>query len=270
MDQRGTASSAPGKVMLSHRSIRRYKPDAVPQSLLDEILEAGVRASSSGNMQTFSVVVSRSAVAREKLCALHFDQEMVRQAPVLLTFCSDFHRMRRWLALNRAPDNFDNLMSFMIGTIDAVLVCQNVVLAAEERGLGVCFLGTTLANCEGIADLLRLPANVIPVTGIVLGYPDEEVSLRDRLPVQGLVHEEAYQDYDDTAIQEIYRSRELEGWKRYCSNARLAALIEASGVENLAQVYTRLKYTRQSHVGYSKNLLACLKKRGFFNHDDEA
>jgi nitroreductase len=116
-----------------HRSIRRYRPDPVPEELLEEILQTGLRASSSGNMQAFSVVVTKDPELRRQLYQPHMQQAMVLEAPVLLTFCADFHRMRRWLALSEAPDGFDNFMSFMVAAIDAVLVAQNVALAAEHH-----------------------------------------------------------------------------------------------------------------------------------------
>jgi hypothetical protein len=190
---------------------------------------------------------------------------MVLDAPVLLTFCADFHRMRRWLALNSAPDNFDNFMAFMIGAIDAILVSQNVALAAESCGLGICYMGSTLANCDQIGRILKLPANVVPVVGFSLGYPDEDPALRDRLPLDGLVHRETYQDYDDERIRAIYSQRDVKGWERYMSYPRLRARIEASGVENLAQIYTRLKYTRESHQAFSKTVLDYLAAQDFLH-----
>ncbi len=251
--------------MHKHRSIRRYKPDPLPDELLNTILEAGIRASSSGNMQTYSIIVTRDRALREALYEPHMEQDMVLDAPVLLTFCADFHRMRRWLKVSHAPDSFDNFMSFMVAAIDAVLVSQNVALAAESFGLGICYMGSTLANCDQIGRLLELPASVVPVAGFSLGYPDEDPPPRDRLPLAGLVHQETYHDYSDDEIREIYRERDEKGWERYMSFPALRARIEGSGVENLAQIYTVLKYTRESHQGYSKNVLDYLAAQDFLN-----
>jgi nitroreductase len=248
-----------------HRSIRRYKPDSVPDYLLTEILEAGIRASSSGNMNTYSIIVTRDRKLREQLYEPHMEQRMVLEAPIFLTFCADFHRMRRWLAINDAPDNFDNFMSFMIAAIDAILVSQNVALAAESKGLGICYLGSTLANCDQIGEILNLPQSVVPVVGFSLGYPDEAPPLRDRLPLAGLVHDETYHDYSDDQIREIYRERDTRGWKRYMSYPRLRRMIEDAGVENLAQVYTVVKYTRQSHIEFSRKVLQYLIKQDFLD-----
>ncbi len=252
-----------------HRSIRSYKPDPVPEELITEILEAGIRASSSGNMQTYSIIVTRDRALREKLSKPHFHQNMVLDAPVLLTFCADFHRMRRWLDLRDAPDGFDNFMSFMVAAIDAVLVSQNVALAAESHGLGICYMGSTLASCDEIGRLLELPDNVVPVTGFSLGWPDEAPELRDRLPLSGLVHQETYEDYSDERILEIYAEREHRGWERYMAHPELRKRVEEAGVENLAQLYTTVKYTRKSHQEFSERVLRYLKSQEFMNQEDE-
>ncbi len=253
------------ETMRRHRSIRKYKPDQVPDELISTILAAGIRASSSGNMQTYSIIVTRDRTLREQLYQAHMEQSMVLDAPVLLTFCSDFNRMRRWLRLSDAPDNFDNFMSFMIGAIDAILVSQNVALAAESQGLGICYMGSTLANCDQIGRVLQLPANVVPVVGFSLGYPDEDPAPRDRLPLDGLVHAEAYHDYSDERIREIYHERDVKGWERYMSFPDLRRRVEEAGVENLAQIYTVVKYTRESHRRYSKKVLDYLAEQDFMN-----
>ena len=246
-----------------HRSIRSYKPDPVPEDLLATILDAGIHASSSGNMQTYSIIVTRDRALREALYVPHLEQDMVLEAPVLLTFCADFHRMRHWLRLNEAPDNFDNFMAFMIAAIDAILVSQNVALAAESCGLGICYMGSTLANCDQIGRILKLPQSVVPVVGFSLGYPDEDPAQRDRLPLHGLVHRETYEAYSDERIRAIYHDRDRSGWERYMSYPELRARIEGSGVENLAQIYTVLKYTRESHEKFSRTVLEYLAEQDF-------
>ena len=255
------------EAIAAHRSIRRYKPDPVAAELLNDILEAGIRASSYGNMNSYSMVVSQDRETREKLFIPLKHQQIVLDAPVQVTFCADFRRMRKWLIENDAPDNFGDFFAFMVGAIDAVLVSQNVALAAEAHGLGVCYIGATLANADLVGEILELPEGVVPVTGFSLGWPDEDPAPRDRLPLSGVVHFERYNDHTDAEIREIYHDRNKVGWDRYMSNARLRSMIEESGVENLAQVYTRLKYTPDAHRKHSASLLAYLRKQGFLGSD---
>jgi nitroreductase len=156
-------AAAMSEAIASHRSIRKYKKDPVPAEVLGRIYDAALRASSSGNMQAFSIIVTEDPAIKQQLCRPHFEQSMVLDASLLLTFCSDFHRMKRWLALRDAPDQWDNFMGFMIGAIDAVLASQNAALQAEAEGLGICYMGTTLASCGEIAEILKCPRNVVPV-----------------------------------------------------------------------------------------------------------
>ena len=253
-------------VINGHRSIREYENREISQELMDEILEAGIRASSSGNMQTYSIVVTRDKALREKLYEAHMEQSMVVDAPVLVTFCADFNRMRKWLALNDAPVHFDNFMSLMIGAIDATLASQNCALAAENRGLGICYMGSTLANCDQIGELLNLPENVVPVVGFSLGYPAEDPAPRDRLPMKGIVHYDQYRDYSEEEILEIYEERNEKGWNRYMAVPKLKEMVEELGVKNLAQVYTMAKYTKASHTGFSQTVLNYLEKQNFMNN----
>jgi nitroreductase len=247
-----------------HRSIRSYKSTPVDEELLTEILAAGIRASSSGNMQTYSIVVSRDEAMRERLFWPHMEQNMVLEAPVLLTFCADFRRMRKWLRINDAPDNFDDFFAFLVAAVDAVLVSQNVALAAEAKGLGICYMGSTLANADQIGEILELPQSVMPVVGFSLGWPDEDPAPRDRLPLSGLVHRETYEDHSDDEIRAMYRDRDKAGWDRYMTMPRLRELVEEHDVKNLAQIYTVVKYTREGHARYTRTIVDYLKKQGFF------
>jgi len=248
-----------------HRSIRSYLPDAIPTDLLDEILGAGIRASSSGNMQTYSVIVTTNSELRERLYWAHMEQTMVRQAPMVITFCADFRRMRKWLRLNDAPDNFDDFFAFLVAAVDATLVSQNVALAAEARGLGICYMGSTLANADQVGEILELPEGVVPVVGFVLGRPAEDPAIRDRLPLNGLVHAEVYHDHTDDEIREIYRDRDRAGWDRYMAMPRLRKLVTEHDVENLAQIYTVVKYTPEGQARYTRTVLDYLRKQGFFS-----
>ncbi|WP_066322230.1 nitroreductase family protein [Bacillus sp. FJAT-29814] len=255
-------------VIFGHRSIREYEDREVSQELLEYILDAGIRASSSGNMQTYSIIVTRDKELKEKLYSAHMEQSMVVDAPILLTFCADFNRMRKWLALSDAPGiHFDNFMSFIIGAIDATLAAQNCALAAENAGLGICYMGSTLANCDQIGELLNLPPNVVPVVGYSLGYPAENPAPRDRLPRHGLVHYDKYQDYSDEDILEIYKERNEKGWNRYMNVPRLKEMTERLGLKNLAQVYTIAKYTKESHQEYSQTVLKYLEKQNFMENE---
>ncbi|MCK4989814.1 MAG: nitroreductase family protein, partial [Bacteroidales bacterium] len=222
--------------LLNHVSIRKYKDKKVPGELLHSILEAGTRASTTGNMQVYSIIATTDDTIKEELAPCHFNQPMIKQAPLVLTFCADFNRFSRWCTLRRAEPGYDNLLSFFTAAIDALLVAQNVCIAAEDQGLGICYLGTTTYTAGKIIEVLDLPVGVVPVTTVTIGYPDEEPDLTDRLPLEAVVHMERYHDYSDEDIDRHYREKELI--------TTYQEFVKENNKETLAQVFTEVRYKK--------------------------
>ncbi len=244
--------------LLNHRSIRKYKTDPIPTAIMDYILEAGTRASTTGNMQLYSIVVTTDETIKEELSPCHFNQAMVKEAPVVLTFCADFNRFNLWCRQRKAEPGYDNFLSFFTAAIDALLAAQNVVVAAEDAGLGTCYLGTTTYMAGKIIDILDLPKGVVPVTTVTVGYPDEWPELTDRLPLEAVVHREKYHDYDASDIDRHYREKELM--------ATYQTFIKEHNKETLAQVFTDIRYKKDDNILFSKSLIDILTKQGFMNH----
>jgi len=244
--------------ILNHRSIRKYRPDPIPGRVLDYILEAGTRASTTGNMQVYSVVVTTDQSIKDSLSPCHFNQPMVSQAPAVLTFCADFNRFNKWCRLSNAEPGYDNFLSFFTAAIDALLVAQNVCVAAEDAGLGICYLGTTTYTAEKIIGILDLPPGVVPVTTVTVGYPDEHPEQTDRLPLEAVIHRETYHDYSEEDIRQLYREKELI--KSY------QEFVKENNKETLAQVFTDIRYKKEDNVLFSRDLLGILEKQGFMNH----
>jgi nitroreductase len=253
----------------AHRSIRAFKSTEIPQPVIDNVLHSAIRASTSGNMQAYSIIVTKDDARRKELWSLHQEQDMILQAPLLLTFCCDWSRMNQWCENSNANPGFDNFLCFMVGTGDTFIASQNAALAAEAQGLGICFMGTTLDNATPISKFLKLPKHVLPITTLVIGYADEKPDLRTRLPLDGVIHQEEYQSYSDDDISWIFDKKERSGWDRYMTYPDLRERIEKSGVQNLAQVYTDLKYPKNGNVAASLELFDLVEKQGFFNHQTE-
>jgi nitroreductase len=241
--------------LLLHRSIRKYKDIPVSDNKLQNILTAGIRSSTTGNMQVYSIIISKDKNIKEKLWEIHFKQDMVLQAPVVLTFCADFNRFNKWCRNNKAQPGYDNFLSFFTAAIDALLVAQNVCIAAEYYGLGICYLGTATYNADKLIDLFELPGGVVPVTSIVLGYPDEEPRQPDRLPLEAVVHNEKYSDYTSETINQLYKFKE--------SLEENIGFIKENNLETLAQVFTEKRYTRADNEFFSKKYLDAIQKQGF-------
>ena len=110
--------------------------------------------------------------------------------------------------LRNAEPGYDNFLSFMTAAIDALLVAQTVCIAAESKGLGICYLGTTTYNAHKIIEVLKLPKGVVPVTTVTLGWPAEKPEQVDRLPLEAVIHKETYTDYTDEDIERYYKEKE--------------------------------------------------------------
>lgn len=245
-------------VLMNHRSIRKFQEKEIPENILNQILQAASRASTTGNMQVYSIIVSRDPEMKRKVWDFHFRQPMAMQAPVLLTFCADFNRFNQWCRQREAEPGYDNLLSFLTATIDALLAAQNACIAAEANGLGICYLGTTLYNAEKIAEAYACPAGVVPITTVVLGYPEEVPELTDRLPMEGIVHYETYRPFSSEDIDKLYYEKEHLPFTEQ--------LLKENQLPNLAQIFTQKRYTKKDNVHFSRLLLDFLQKTGFMNH----
>lgn len=242
-------------ILLDRRTIRKYSSKAVDDKLLNELLTMGCRTSTTGNMQVYSIVITRDKQMKGDLAPMHFNQKMITEAPVVLTFCADFNRFNKWCLLRKAEPGYDNFLSFMTAAIDALLVAQTVCIAAEAQGLGICYLGTTTYTANKIITLLKLPKGVVPVTTVTLGWPDEKPEQVDRLPLEAIIHHENYSDYTDADIEKYYRTKE----ERQDSKQ----FVTENNKETLAQVFTDIRYKKADNEYFSGVLLQVLKDQGF-------
>lgn len=239
----------------TRRSIRRYQDKDVDNTLLTRLINEAERTQTMGNLQLYSVVVTRSEELKTKLAPAHFNQPMVTGAPVVLTFCADYRRTTLWAEQRQATPGYDNPLSFVNAMTDALLFCQTFCNLAEEEGLGCCFLGTTVYQPQSIIDTLQLPELVFPVATITLGWPDENPPLSDRLPVSTIIHEETFHDYSVADIDKAYAYKEqLDENKEF---------VKINNKQTLAQVFTDCRYTKADCEAMSETLLEALRKQKF-------
>ena len=239
----------------TRRSIRRYQDKDVDNTLLTRLIKEAERTQTMGNLQLYSVVVTRSEELKAKLAPAHFNQPMVTGAPVVLTFCADYRRTTLWAEQRQATPGYDNPLSFVNAMTDALLFCQTFCNLAEEEGLGCCFLGTTVYQPQSIIDTLQLPELVFPVATITLGWPDENPPQSDRLPVSTIIHEETFHDYSAADIDKAYAYKEqLDENKEF---------VKINNKQTLAQVFTDCRYTKADCEAMSETLLEALRKQKF-------
>jgi len=238
-----------------HRTIRTYTDQQIAPELLTRLFETACRASNTGNMQAYSIVVTTDNDLKKQLLPAHFNQPMTTQAPVVLTFCADFNRFTKWCEQRNAEPGYDNFQSFMATAIDALVAAQTFCIAAESVGLGICYLGTTTYNAREIIDTLKLPRLVVPITTITVGYPEGLPDQTDRLPLEAIVHYETYKDFSKDDIDNLYTEKEnSDFYKQFVSENKK---------ETLAQVFTDIRYSKTNNEFFSEKFLTVLKDQGF-------
>ena len=213
------------------RTIRKYQQKDISSDLLNDLLETSFRASTVGNMQVYSVIVTRDADRKARLAPAHFNQPMVKTAPAVLTFCIDLRRFSKWCEQRKAEPGYNNFEWFVTGAVDALLVAQTFCVALE------------------------LPELVFPITTVTVGWPAEIPAQVDRLSLEAIVHEETYHDYTPEDIDRLYAYKE--------SLPENKQFIAENNKETLAQVFTDVRYTKKDSEAMSENLWKVMKQQGF-------
>ena len=241
------------------RTIRKYTQQPVSDELLNRLIEEASRTQTMGNLQLYSVVVTRSNAMKEMLAPAHFSQPMVTEAPVVLTICADFRRTTDWCLQRQASPGYDNALSFINAATDALLFTQTFCCLAEEEGLGICFLGTTVYQPQTIINVLDLPELVFPVATLTVGWPAEQPNQTDRLPLEAILHKETYSAFTPERIDACYAEREALAENQH--------FVEVNEKETLAQVFTDIRYTRKDNEAMSEGLLTTLVRQKFLRAD---
>lgn len=239
----------------NRRTVRTFKKTDIPDSDIQQMLEAASHAPTTGNMQLYSVVVTRGGERRQLLDKAHFCQPASVNAPVLLTFCADFNRFVHWCEISNAKPGFDNLQSLVSAMLDTTILAQQFVTIAEQNGYGTCYLGTTTYNIGDIAKALELPRRVVPVTTIALGIPEGDSPASRRLPAEAFIHNDSYHDYTDEEIRSYYSATDNDPANR--------VFIEENDKQTLAQVFTDVRYPRQNNETFSEILREYLRDAGY-------
>jgi FMN reductase (NADPH) len=203
-----------------HFSVRAYQPDPVPLDLIQAVVAAGQRASTSSNLQTYSVVAVTEEDVRHRLADLCAGQVQIMQAPVFLAWCADLSRLDRICRMRGYVQETEYVESFLVAAMDAAIAMQTAALAAESLGLGICYIGAIRNRPEEVIELLNLPRLVFPISGMTLGWPAAEPYIRPRLPLDAILHWETYtvegedqalHDYDRAMIDTgIYHGRQVQ------------------------------------------------------------
>ena len=240
---------------LSRRSCRSFKAEKISDELIKEIILKACKAPTCGNMQLYSVILTKEPEQLKELSKFHYNQPASTSAPLILTICADFNRFTRWCKINNADAGYNNFHSFITAMTDAVIFSQQIATIAELEGLGTCYLGTVTYNSREISRLLELPELVVPVASLAIGWPKEEGEETSRLPLESIIHDEKYKNYTDRQIEDIFKVHDEDpGNKRF---------IEENKKENLAQVFAEVRYPRETNEKISETFYNLIKEQGF-------
>jgi len=204
------------ETMRAHRSIRKFKASPVKAEVLETILSAAQCAATSNHVQAYTVIQVTHPDIRQTIAGICGDQAWIVQAPVFLVFCADLNRLETACQRHGLEMTQGYAEQFIVATVDAALIGQNTLLAAESLGLGGVFIGAVRNDPQKICALLDIPKQAYPVFGMCLGYPDDDPPTKPRLPLKAILSQETYTtqgadtllDAYDATTREYYRSRD--------------------------------------------------------------
>lgn len=224
----------------------------ISDETIRNIIELASHAPTTGNMQLYSVIVTRGEELKKELAALHNNQPAALGADVLLTICADTRRFAAWCNEREAMSGLDNFGGRLSAWTDAVIFGQQIVTIAELDGIGCCFMGTASYNVDGFCKVLDIPSGVIPIVGIAMGYPaGQKPAPSDKLPVEAIMHSEKFHDYTPEQIDEYYREKE--------ALPESAGFISLNGKKTLAQVYADVRYPAHLNEAVGQDMLRHMK-----------
>lgn len=190
------------ELLKSHRSIRKFTDQPIAPDVLTTLFEAGQAAASSSFLQGVTIIRVTDPAKRTGFFEISNNQPAVQNAPEFMVFCADLNRAVRCCDWHDSEATTGFIEQFIIASVDAALYAQNLVVAAESVGLGICYIGAVRNDPQRACDLLDLPDHVYPVFGLCLGYPDQDPEIKPRLPLSVMVKENSYDtsaEQDDIA-----------------------------------------------------------------------
>lgn len=201
------------ETLLKHRSIRKFKDQAVSDDVLSMLVQCGQAAATSSNVQAVTAIHVTQLDTREAMAQLAGGQPYVASAGAFLVYCADLRRPMN--ACDSQGGEFSAGMTehFLIASIDVALAAQTTVVAAESMGLGICYIGGLRNKPAEVAELLQLPQQVYPVFGLCLGYPAQDPEVKPRLPVEAVLMKDVYDESKQAALVEQYDAQLREYYK---------------------------------------------------------
>lgn len=236
-------------LLSSHASVRKYQDVTLSTEQLHEIIQVAQHAASSNFVQAYSIIHVTDKDKRTQLAELSKNPQQILTAGAVIVLCMDFYRVEKGAALLGKEIDYSHAESLLVGVTDVGLFAQNIAIAAESKGYGICYIGGVRNAPEEISNLLNLPDGVAPLYAMSIGVPDEANEVKPRLPIEAIIHENGYDidRYDD--ILPIYDKTMNDYYMKRGSNQKDAVWTDS--------MVAFLSEPRRTHM---KDFL---KKRGF-------
>lgn len=211
--------------LLERKSVRVFEEREIPQECKDAILQAAVQAPTAGNQQLYTILDITDQKLKEQLVDTCDHQPFIAKAKLVLIFCADCQKWYESFQEAGCEPRRPGAGDLFLAMQDTAIAAQNAVTAAESLGIGSCYIGDVLENCEQQRALLNLPPYVVPTAMVVFGYPTRQQQERpkpERVPMDYIVHENGYRRMDAGEHRKMFAgkpgSKSYDEWiQAFCS-----------------------------------------------------
>ncbi|UII56671.1 oxygen-insensitive NADPH nitroreductase [Cytobacillus spongiae] len=199
------------ETLINHRSIRSFEDKALTQEQIELIVRSAQAASTSSYIQAYSIVGVTDPSKKKRLAELAGNQPYVERNGHFFIFCADLYRHDQIGRMEKADviTSIESTEKFMVAIIDATLAAQNAAIAAESMGLGICYIGGIRNHLKEVCDIIKTPERVIPIFGLVVGYPNQLPDQKPRLSLNHIYHENEYEQNEERYKQELVEFNEV-------------------------------------------------------------
>jgi FMN reductase [NAD(P)H] len=271
-------------LMMKRRSVRIFKDQEIPESMIEQLMDVVKNAPSGGNIQPISIILVRNLGSREKLTELAGGQPWVRKAPLSMIFCLDFYRVKKWAEMCHTDFRGEKALNhFLIAYADLMVAAQNVAILAESFGLGSVYIGSIQHEMDETRIFFEIPEYVLPMMALSIGYPKSIPQSIPKLKKEVIVHQEKYRKPQDDEIRRAFDEKYGtidQHIEKYLERAFVEALeadkldmpsyvdrvkkeMKRSDIQNNAQFLFQVRYPTKVMVRMNKRIAQSIKKAGF-------
>jgi len=271
-------------LMMKRRSVRLFKDQEIPESMIEKLLDAAIYAPSGGNIQPLSIILVRSLERKKKLAELAGGQPWIRNAPLSMLFCIDFYRIKKWAEVCQTEFQGEEAINhFFIAYADLMVAAQNVVILAESFGLGSVYIGSIQHEIDTIRNFFELPLYVLPLMVLSIGYPKSIPQNIPKLKKEVVVHHEKYRKPEGDEIRRAFDEKYGaidQNIEKYLEKAYVEALeadrqetpdylervkkeMKRLDIQNNAQFLFKVRYPTKVMVRMNQRIKHSFKNAGF-------